>query len=84
MAIRTQIYLSDELYKNLRDRTNATGKSMAEQIRESLAFYFTELEANTPKPEDPVWQIAGRAKSNDHNISTHHDNYLYPKKGDEV
>ncbi len=83
MAVRTQIYLSEELYKRLQDRVKATGKSMAEQIRESLVLYFNEVEANTPKPEDPIWQIAGSVESKDHDLSTHHDDYLYPKKGNE-
>ncbi len=81
MAVRTQVYLPEELYKRLQDRAKDTGKSMAEQIRESLALYFTEVEANTPKPEDPIWRIAGGAESKDRDLSAHHDDYLYPKKG---
>lgn len=83
MAIRTQIYLSEEFHKSLRDRAKTTGKSMAEQIRESLALYLAEAEANTPKPEDALWKMAGHAESKDHNLSTHHDDHLYPEKGNE-
>jgi len=81
MAIRTQIYLPEELYKRLQDQGKATGKSMAEQIRESLVLYFTEIEANTPKPDDPLWRIAGGVESKSHDLSAHHDDYLYPKTG---
>lgn len=81
MAIRTQIYLPEELYKRLQDHAKITGKSMAEQIRESLVLYFNEVEANTPKPEDPIWRMAGCVEGKDHDLSTHHDDYLYPKKG---
>ena len=81
MAVRTQIYLSEEDHKHLQDRAKTTGKSMAEQIRESLALYLAEAEANTPKPEDAIWRISGLGESNDHDLSTNHDDYLYPKKG---
>ncbi|MEW8958781.1 MAG: CopG family transcriptional regulator [Moorella sp. (in: firmicutes)] len=81
MAVRTQIYLPEELYERLRRRAVITGKSMAEQIRESLERYFTEIEANTPKLEDPIWQLGGRIQSEDHDLSTRHDAYLYPRKG---
>lgn len=84
MTIRTQIYLPEELYQRLQERSQATGKSMAEQIRESLAIYFTEIEANTPKPEDPIWSLTGAAESKDQDFSTRHDDYLYPKKGPQV
>ena len=81
MAVRTQIYLPEEIYKRLRRRAVITGKSMAEQVRESLERYFTEIEASTPKPKDPVWQLGGRIQSQDHDLSVHHDAYLYPRKG---
>lgn len=84
MAIRTQIYLSEELHKSLQDRVKTTGKSMAEQIRESLTLYLAEAEANTPKPEDSIWQMAGRAESKDHDLSARHDDYLYPGKGNKA
>ncbi|NSW91164.1 MAG: CopG family transcriptional regulator [Firmicutes bacterium] len=84
MAIRTQIYLPEELHKNLQERAKATGKSMAEQIRESLVLYFAEVDANTPKPKDPIWQLAGRVESKNHDLSSHHDDYLYPEKGNEA
>lgn len=82
MSVRTQIYLPEDLYKRLQDRAKTSGKSMAEQIRESLVLYFTEVEANTPKPKDPIWGILGCTAGKDHNLSTHHDDYLYPRKED--
>ncbi|MBS3975629.1 MAG: CopG family transcriptional regulator [Syntrophomonadaceae bacterium] len=79
MAVRTQIYLPEDLYQRLRASASATGKSMAEQIRESLELYLTESEAATPKPEDPIWQLAGRTTSVDGDLSENHDRYLYRK-----
>jgi len=77
MGIRTQIYLPEDLYQRLRMRSKATGKSMAEQIRESLERYLTDSEAENPKPDDPIWEMAGQAKSNYHDLSDQHNHYLY-------
>ncbi|MBE3574461.1 MAG: CopG family transcriptional regulator [Firmicutes bacterium] len=71
------IYLPEDLYRRLKERASATGKSMAEQIRESLDRYFTESEAASPKPEDPIWRIAGNAAGAESDLSTRHDQYLY-------
>jgi len=76
MAVRTQIYLPEQIYERLRRRAVNTGKSMAEQVRESLERYFAEIEAGTPKPEDPVWQLGGRIQSQDRYLSVRHDAYL--------
>ena len=84
MSIRTQIYLTEDLYKRLQDRAKATGKPMAEQIRESLTLYFAEVDAGSPEPEDPIWHLAGCAESKDHDLSVNHDDYLYPGKPKKV
>lgn len=81
MAIRTQIYLPEELHRRLRDRAAECGKSMAEQIREALERYLDETEAAIPKPDDPVWRLAGQAEGGDRDLSTDHDSYLYGKAG---
>lgn len=80
MAVRTQIYLPEDLYQRLKDRAAWTGKSMAEQIRESLERYLDEPPAAPPKPDDPVWQLAGRGKSKDGDLSINHDAHLYGKE----
>ncbi|MGE5482398.1 MAG: ribbon-helix-helix domain-containing protein [Bacteroidota bacterium] len=77
MSVRTQIYLSDDLYERLKKRAAATGKSMGEQIRESLERYLTEGEAVTPKPDDPIWQIPGLGAGTEVDLSAKHDEYLY-------
>jgi hypothetical protein len=84
VTIRTRIYLPEELYQRLQDRSKATGKSMAEQIRESLTIYFTEIKAGTPKPEDPIWGLIGATQSKDQDLSTRYDDYLYPKNKDTM
>ncbi|MDH7578579.1 MAG: CopG family transcriptional regulator [Bacillota bacterium] len=81
MNIRTQIYLPEELHRRLRDRAVESGKSMAEQIREALQRYLDETEAVIPKPDDPVWGLAGRVEGRDRDLSTGHDSYLYGKVG---
>lgn len=81
MAVRTQVYLPEELYRRLRARASKTGKSMAEQIRESLERYLDETEAAVPKPDDPLWGLAAQAEGTDRDLSSRHDTYLYGKEG---
>ncbi|MBC7341277.1 MAG: CopG family transcriptional regulator [Clostridia bacterium] len=80
MAVRTQIYLSEKLYKRVKARAAKTGKSMAEQIRESLERYLDEKEAAEAKPDDPIWKLAGQIQSTEGDLSSKHDTYLYGKE----
>ncbi len=77
MSIRTQIYLPEDLYRKLKLRTRATGQSMAEQIRESLERYLDQQEASHGDPCDPIWEVAGKARSKAGNLAEQHDLYLY-------
>lgn len=77
MSIRTQIYLPEDLYRKLKLRTQATGQSMAAQIRESLERYLAQEEASQDDPRDPVWELAGKARSKEGDLAEQHDLYLY-------
>ena len=84
MSIRTQIYLPDDLYKRLKRRSQSDGKPMSLYIRESLQKYLDEEEKTETFPDDPIWKIAGRGLSEDADLSTDHDRYLYfPGKGSQ-
>ena len=84
MSVRMQIYLSDEQYKQLKQKSRLTGKPMAEYVRESLGKYLDEIDQPREHSEDPIWQISGQGKSQNGDLSTHHDRYLYgDKKGEE-
>jgi Arc/MetJ family transcription regulator len=78
MSKRTQIYLPEELYYRLKEKSQHTGKPMAEFIRESLEKYLEEDKKNELYPNDSIWQITGKEKSGDGDLSTTHNRYLYP------
>ncbi|HHT47620.1 MAG TPA: hypothetical protein GX004_10120 [Firmicutes bacterium] len=77
MSIRTQIYLPEDLYNRLKRRFKSDGKPMAQYIRESLQKYLDEEEKAKVLPDDPIWKIAGKGLSEDDDLSTEHDRYLY-------
>jgi predicted DNA-binding protein len=79
MSKRTQIYLPEELYYRLKEKSRYTGKPMAEFIRESLEKYLEEDEKTRLYPNDPIWQITGKGQSNDGDLSANHDRYLYTR-----
>ncbi len=84
MSVRMQIYLSRDQYDKLREKSRLTGKPMSEYIRESLGKYLEEDDRGEAQPDDPVWNIAGRGESNNGDLSTKHDQYLYTRKsGDQ-
>lgn len=82
MSVRTQVYLPENLYNKLRLRARSTGKSMAEQIRESIEQYLAKAEDRTvPVPDDPIWKLQGGIESGVGDLSTRHDEYLYGRDG---
>ena len=84
MSVRMQIYLTDEQYKQLKQKSRLTGKPMAEYVRESLGKYLDDIDQPLENTEDPIWQIAGQGKSQNGDLSTDHDRYLYgDKEGEE-
>lgn len=71
-----QIYLNEEQYELLKQRSKQTGKPMSVHIRESLSKYLTETEQTAAHSDDPIWKLAGKA-SGSSKLSTDHDHYLY-------
>ncbi len=80
MSIRMQIYLTEELYDQLKQKSKQSGRPMAEHVRESLDKYLAEPEIASIAEEDPIWNITGRVKSAEGDLSTKHDQYLYGRK----
>ena len=84
MSVRMQIYLPREQYDQLKQKSVLTGKPMAEYIRESLGKYLDEIDQPCEHTEDPIWNIVGQGKSQNGDLSTNHDQYLYgDKKGEQ-
>ncbi len=75
--IRTQIQLTREQQAVLRDLSVATGKSMAELIRESI----DRVIANKPRTNrqeriEKAVRLAGQFSSGSKDGSAHHDRHL--------
>ena len=85
--VRTQVYLPQDIYAQLKERASAEGITMAHQIREALAHYVAE---STEKDEsryviaddDPIWNIIGMVKTGLSDASVNHDKYIYVKDWD--
>ena len=77
MSIRMQIYLTEELYEQLKQKSSQSGQPMAEHIRESLGKYLAEPDEEVLAPADPIWSISGKAKNKVGDLSNNHDHYLY-------
>jgi hypothetical protein len=79
-----QIYLTEDLYRKLKDKSRQNCLPMAQYIRESLQQYLLREEDKvTEAPDDPIWQIAGRGMSDTGDLSTEHDRHLYSGKGEQ-
>ncbi len=75
---RTQILLEEAQYLQLKDEVSATGKSLSEIVRDSIASHLRERE------KDPLFDIVGSVKSQKDpapaDLGAQHDQYLYGEK----
>lgn len=77
-SIRTQIYLSREQHRRLKERAKKTHQSMATLIRTAIEQYLQHQEAEKMlSPNDPIFDIIGRGESDVTDLSVAHDKYLY-------
>jgi metal-responsive CopG/Arc/MetJ family transcriptional regulator len=72
---RTQIYLEEELDRDLREAAKAEGRSAAALIREAVRRYLAGTK-RTPE-EDPFLSVAGSIRGGPRDSALSHDRYLY-------
>lgn len=76
--IRTQITLSGEQYRLLKESATRSKQSMAELVRRAIEQYLQHLSAEEIlSPDDPIFDIIGRGESDVTDLSVAHDKYLY-------
>lgn len=79
-AHRTQIYLDDFRYNELKDRARKEGKSFAQVVREAIDSVIRNREVEALKKKDKTWQeflkLAGIGSSGLTDVSKNHDKYL--------
>ena len=79
--VRTQVYLPEKMYENLKQAAKEQGITMAIQIREALDLYIQQK--RQPSQEtilsetDPIWNLIGIGESGLSDGSVHHDQYIY-------
>jgi len=81
--VRTQVYIPRDIYEELRKRSESTGITIAEQIRQALREYLEREEGVVLREDDPIWNIVGAISTGDGDLSIHHDRYLYGKGEDK-
>jgi len=75
--IRTQIQLTESQLKKLRQASSASGRSIADLVREGVELYLATRSA--PSREERVRRavaVAGRFSSGSSDVSSNHDRYL--------
>jgi plasmid stability protein len=71
---RTQIYLDDDLDKQLRATAAAEGRSAAAVIREAVRRYLLDRPGG---PQDPIQAAIGSVTGLPADAAEHHDRDLY-------
>ena len=83
--IRTQIQLTEEQARRLRELSAQTGRSMADIVRESVDDYLARRAGVHPdERRRRALQVVGRFASGSTDVARDHDRYLgeiYGKKG---
>ena len=75
--IRTQVQLTDRQLKALRHSSSATGRSVADLIRQGVDQYLTgRSEMGLEERIERAARVAGRFSSGRNDVSTNHDKYL--------
>lgn len=75
--VRTQVQLTDEQIEALRKLSAATGRSIADLVRQGVDSYLSTKPALRPAQQvERALRVAGRFSSGAADGSTHHDRYL--------
>ena len=75
--LRTQVQLTDNQLKALRRASNATGKSVAELIRQGVDHYLAERSEVTREERiERAIRVAGRFSSGRSDVSAKHNERL--------
>ena len=75
--VRTQIQLTEDQYKQLKQLALRRRRSLATLVREGVEKVLKEAgEPNLDDARRHALMIAGKYNSGDKDVSTHHDKYL--------
>lgn len=75
--VRTQVQLTESQMKALRETSAATGKSVAELIRQGVdRFLAARFEPTREERIERAIRVAGRFRGGASDVSVNHDKYL--------
>ena len=81
--VRTQIQLTKQMQTELRAASRATGRSMADLIREGIAIVVKQRKGISREEQwERASRIIGKYSSGLHDVSTRHDHYLAEAYGE--
>ena len=76
--VRTQIQLTEEQYKKLKQLARRREQSLATLVREGVERVLQEAnEPNLDEARRHALLIVGKYQSGEMDVSTHHDKYLF-------
>ena len=81
--VRTQIELPRDVFELLKQRGEAHGITLAQQIVEMLRAYLKSEIDPILQADDPIFRVAATMDSGLSDLSTNHDRYLYRKDWQE-
>lgn len=83
--IRTQVYLPETLYTDIKRRAKAKGETAAQLIREALKRELYEVKPATGQASDKTWKqlVEELNIRGPKDLSSRIDDYLYGDDGDE-
>ena len=81
--VSAQINLPRDMFELLKQRSEAQGLTLAQQILAVLMAYLEDYNDPILKANDPIFHIAGAIDSSVGDLSIHHDRYLYGKDWQE-
>ena len=77
MMVRTQVQLTEEQYKRLKQLALRRRRSLATLVREGVEKVLKEAdEPDLDETRQHALSIVGKYNSGDKDVSTHHDKYL--------
>ena len=75
--VRTQVQLTDRQLKSLREASAATGRSVADLVREGVDRYLAgRAGARREERIERAIRVAGRFSSGRSDVSSNHDKHL--------
>jgi len=81
---RTQIYLEEDVLRDLREVADAEGRSVAAIIREAVRAHLATRDDEDWTKDDPFLRMAGAFTGGPADGAENHDRYLYGRGHEDV